>query len=370
MKVLLLADSLTAGGKERRLVELMKGFQNHKDLELQLVIFSDKIHYKEVLDLGYTVHILKRSTKKDLRVIYRLFKLCKAWKPDIIHSWGTMSSLIAIPSCIILGKRLINGIIANAPPILPIYDKRRFRATLTFPFSYKIIGNSKAGLRAYRVPSKKGVCVYNGFDLKRVESLEKAEDVRERLGITEKFTVGMVAGFTPKKDWNTFIQSGLDLLSLTSDLCIVAVGDGPLLSQFKELIPQKYQSRFLFTGLQKDVESIINIFNIGVLTTNAEVHGEGISNAILEYMALSKPVIASYGGGTDEAIEHEKTGLLIPPNEPGILTERIKELLNHTSLCTEMGAKGRERLEKIFGLTRMNQEFYQIYKSAYHKSEA
>lgn len=370
MKVLLLSDSLTAGGKERRLVELMKGFQSYKDVELQLVIFSDRIHYKEVFELGFPIHILKRSSKKDLRIIFRLFRICKTWKPDIIHSWGTMSSLIAIPSCILLGKKLINGIIANAPHKLPFYDQRRFRATLTYPFSYKIIGNSEAGLQAYKVPSKKGVCIYNGFDLKRAESLEKVEEVRNRLGIKEKFIVGMVASFTHKKDWNTFIQAGLRLLPTNPDLCFVAVGDGPLLAQFKELIPQKYQSRFLFTGLQKDVESIVNIFSLGILTTNAEVHGEGISNAILEYMALSKPVIASSGGGTDEAIEHMKTGLLVPPTEPEKLAENIKELLEQASLRSEMGARGRKRLEKVFGLERMNKEFYQIYTSAYRKSKA
>ena len=82
-------------------------------------------------------------------------------------------------------------------------------------------------------------------------------------------------------------------------------------------------------GRQSDVESIINISNICVLTTNVKIHGEGISNSILEYMAMGKPVIASCGGGTNEIVEDAVTGFLISPLSPRELAEKIEILIDN-----------------------------------------
>ena len=65
---------------------------------------------------------------------------------------------------------------------------------------------------------------------------------------------------------------------------------------YKKNILHEYSNKFIFLTKQDDIESIINIFDIGILATFTE----GISNSIIEYMALAKPVIATDGGGTSE----------------------------------------------------------------------
>ena len=97
MKILLLIDSLVSGGRERRLIELIKGFANYSDVQLNLVVFSEKIHYQEIFELGIPVNILKRVPKRNPMDFYRLYKLCKSWKPDLMHSWGTMSAMVTLP---------------------------------------------------------------------------------------------------------------------------------------------------------------------------------------------------------------------------------------------------------------------------------
>ena len=64
MKILFFIDSLLAGGKERRLTELMKELKKNTSVNFGLVVMNQEIHYKEVLDLDITIHYLVRKTKK------------------------------------------------------------------------------------------------------------------------------------------------------------------------------------------------------------------------------------------------------------------------------------------------------------------
>ncbi|WP_276168408.1 glycosyltransferase [Zobellia alginiliquefaciens] len=362
MKVLLLIDSLTSGGRERRLIELIKGCKEYRDVELSLVTFSDKVHYKEVFELGIPVTIMKRVPKKNPMVFYRLYKFCKNYKPDVIHSWGTMSTILAIPSSVLLGIKIINGNIVNATKDMGFFDKRLLRARLTFPFSQVILGNSVAGLNAYQVPENKRACIYNGFGNERIANLKLSEYVKKELGFTGQRIVGMVASFTDKKDFSSFIRAGLIILQKQTDVVFLAIGDGPNLEKCKQMVPDQYISHFVFTGVRNDVESLVNIFDVGVLATNTDVHGEGISNSILEYMALGKPVVATTGGGTNEIVTDGKTGFLIPNKSPEILADKVMYLLNNPDEASKMGDESKNRIERTFSLRKMTSAYYQLYQ--------
>lgn len=362
MKVLLLIDSLTSGGRERRLIELIKGCKTHEDIELSLVTFSDKVHYKEVFELGIPITIMKRVPKKNPMVFYKLYQFCKSYKPDVIHSWGTMSTILAIPASVLLGIKIINGNIVNATKDMGFFDERLLRARLTFPFSKVILGNSLAGLDAYSVPEKKRVCIYNGFGNKRIDNLKNPESIREEFGLANERVVGMVASFTDKKDFVNFIKAGLRILDSQEDVVFMAIGDGPNLEKCKQMIPQEYESKFIFTGVRSDVESLVNLFNVGILATNTDVHGEGISNSILEYMALGKPVVATTGGGTNEIVNDCDTGFLIPNAAPEVLAEKVLYLLDNNEVAEQMGAKGKNRIDEMFSLKKMTSAYYELYQ--------
>lgn len=362
MKVLLLIDSLVSGGRERRLIEMIKGLRNYPDVQLKLVIFSDKIFYKEIYELDIPVIILKRIPKKNPLVFYKLYKICRNWKPDLMHSWGTMSAIWTIPSTILLNIKLINGNVTDAPANMGFFDKKLVRAKLSFPFSKVIVGNSKAGLSAYKVPKEKALCIYNGFDFNRINDLKDGALIRNQFNILSPKVIGMVGGFFERKDYATYLRAALLVLKHRTDVTFMAIGEGPNLMKCKEIIPTDYKSYFKFTGVQKDVESIINIFNIGVLSTNTKVHGEGISNAILEYMALAKPTVATSGGGTNEIVVHLKTGILIPPNSPETMAEQLIYLLDNPIMAEAMGLEGNSQIQRSFSLEKMTNSYYDLYQ--------
>ena len=130
----------------------------------------------------------------------------------------------------------------------------------------------------------------------------------------------------------------------------------------QEAIGSEQRDKIKLLGRQYNVESFISISDIGVLTTNSKVHGEGISNSILEYMALEKPVIASSGGGTNEIVEDQSTGFLISPASPEELSEKIEILLNSAELRKKMGIAGKQRINNIFSIEKMVHHYISIYK--------
>jgi glycosyltransferase involved in cell wall biosynthesis len=363
MKVLFFIDGLIAGGKERRLVELMKGIKSGFDVEFELVVMNREIHYRQVFDLGIRIHYLIRKTRKDVSVFHKFHRICKSFKPDIIHCWDSMTAVYSIPSSKLLRIKLINGMVADAPRQFNISSKGWFRTKFAFLFSDIIIGNSKAGLKAYHAPARKSVYIYNGFDSKRVKNIEAPAIVRNRFSIKSSIVVLMVGAFGDRKDYDSFIDAAKIVCENKRDIEFLAVGDGKNFKRISEKISHSLSDRIKLLGKQSDVESIINISDICVLTTNIKVHGEGISNSILEYMAMGKPVIASQGGGTNEIVEDSVTGFLINPLSPRELAGRIEMLVDNPALRTELGGAGMEKIKSKFSLDLMVTEYISLYES-------
>ena len=362
MKILHLTDSLTAGGKERQLVELLKSLSKNGDVICELATMSTNDYYGSVKELGIKIHYLIRQSNKDLRIFAKLWKLCKKHRPDIIHSWNSMCSVYAVPIAKMLGIKLINGFIRSAPSNVPVCSDEWIRAKLTFPFSDAIVSNSYAGMKPYRIPRNKRFCMHDGFDFDRIKHLENKALIRRRLKIESNRVVGMVASFSDRKDYDTFISSAQGILQQRDDVTFLAIGDGQNLERCSKLIEMQYQNKILFLGLQQNVESLINVFDVGVLLTNTKVIEEGISNSIIEYMALGKPVIATNRGGTGELVLDKETGFLVEPFDPKCVSNKIMQLLNDKALLTRMGQAGMKRIVHSFKLEEMTDKYIELYR--------
>jgi len=359
MKILFFVSGLGAGGKERRLTELMKELKYHPEFQFELVIMSHDIHYEEVFDLDIKIHYLIRKIKKDPTVIFKFYKLCKTINPDIVHCWDSMTASYCAPICKLLRIKLINGMIADAQKQKNLFDKSRFRALLTFPLSNIIVGNSQAGISAYQAPQNKSIVIYNGFNFKRIESLQNNDEIKRELKIHTKSIVGMVATFSSYKDYKTYFNAAKILLDRGYDVTFLALGYKTDSNEAINLIDNKYLNSFRLLGKRTGIESYVNIMNVCVLSTFTE----GISNSILEYMALGKPVVATDGGGTKEIVEDNKTGFLVSPSNPEELAGKIEILLNDSDMQRKMGHYGYERVNKEFSIGLMVNKYMNLYKN-------
>lgn len=353
MKILYFIESLGPGGKERRLVELICALVKNKDIICEIVLTRNEIHYQKILESGIKIHVLERKVKKDPSIFWKFYSIAKKFKPDVIHVWGNMVATYAIPAKLILKIPLINNQITDAP----LEPQKKLNFKLNFFFSDKIIANTAIGLGKYNVEPKKSFVIYNGFDFDRIANLEPPEIIRKKFNIPSGFVVGMVATFSKSKDYNTFINASILVLKKRKDVCFLCVGSGNSI-EFENMVPSEYKNNILFLGTQNNVEAIMNACDIGVLAS----FGEGISNSLLEFMALGKPVIATNLGGTPELIRDGYNGYLIEKSNPEVLAGRVIHLLNNKETVTRMSDQNKITIKEKFGIHKMESEFVKLYK--------
>ena len=356
MRILYIIESLGAGGKERRLVELIKGL--HKSHQIELILLDSDIHYLEIDKLNIKIYNLQRNIFKDFKLLFRFNHIIKKFDPEIIHCWDNIAALHFGPICKIKKIPFINSMISSAPADLSFYSKTYLAYAISYGFSDIILSNSNAGLISFRTPKNKSKVIYNGFDMERLKIKRNKSEIKDEFKIVTNKVVGMTASFSKMKDYSTFVRAANIILTQRKDISFIAIGDGPNILEIKKMIKKENNQFFRFLGRQHDVESIVNIFDVGVLSTFTE----GISNSIMEYMALSKPVIATDCGGNKELIIDKETGFIVKLKNARQLAEKIIFLLDNPKEAKLMGEKGKKRIKKYFSISKMIKAILQLYK--------
>lgn len=363
MRILHITESLGLGGKERQIAELLNGLSLHRDIKSFVAVMAEEDLQYEIDHKSVQIIPLLRKSKRDLRPFKRLYELASCLKVDIIHSWGSMCSVYSAPVAKLCGAAFVNGFVRDAPPHMTLRNKHYLRGKLTIPLSDIVVANSRAGLAAYHIPERKAVCIYNGFNPERVSRLTDEAELRSTLGIATPHVVGMVANFTPNKDHAVFVEMARRICRLRDDVTFVAVGDGEMLSRVRDSVPPEHSQRIKFPGRQRDVESLANLFTVGVLVTNSRLHGEGISNALMECMALGKPIVATNDGGTPELVLEGQTGFLVPSHDARVLVDRVLTLIDDAGLAHKFGTEGRRRIQTAFSLDTMTNTYLHLYRA-------
>lgn len=150
----------------------------------------------------------------------------------------------------------------------------------------------------------------------------------------------------------------LEAAVLVPDALFVLVGDGPeraVLEAQAQMLGMAGRVRFL--GYRDDVPDVLACCDVVVLPSLFE----GLPLVVLEAMAAGKPVVASRIGGTDEAVVHGVTGVLVPPADPMALARAIGALLACPALAAHMAAAGRVRVRQVFGVDAMVARTMAVY---------
>jgi glycosyltransferase involved in cell wall biosynthesis len=198
--------------------------------------------------------------------------------------------------------------------------------------------------------------VYNGIDFSRFQKREET---------TQNRSMCMVANFSEKKDHESLIRSLPLVLKNFSDITLILVGRGKNEEKCRMLASSLgIGDHVIFENSCNSPEDIIRDCSIGILLSPA---GEGISNVILEYMALGIPVIATDLGGNREVVEHGLTGVLLPDHSTYRIADEIGKMFEMPERAKEMGSRGRERVEKKFDCKRMILEYIDLYSLAISK---
>ena len=209
------------------------------------------------------------------------------------------------------------------------------------------------------VPEEKIEVIYNGINLHDTWHMTHDTCSRESLGIKKDDVVIMhVANLTPVKGHAHLLQAMARVLPECPKVKLVLVGEGPLRGQLTEMVEQlNLTNHVVFLGKREDARQLLNMADICVLPSLSE----GMSNAILEYMAAGKPVVATNVGGNPELVQNGETGILVDKENSEQLAKALILLANAPYKRTEMGRNGYEKVKNKFTLPAMVSAYTDLF---------
>lgn len=364
IRILFLIKSLESGGKERRFLELVSYLRGSGRYELKVVLLERHSGYR--LDGMEPVELNGAGGQKNPANFIRIYRLARQFRPDVMHAWDALSAFYCLPYCKRHRIPLINNQITNSTGLPPVHRKPgSLVSRVNLLLSDKIIANSMAGLRAYRPPVSRSIMIPNGIDPVRCRPSRSALETKKQLGVSAQLIVLMVAAFSKRKNYGFFLSLASHVLRDRRDVCFIYTGacDRGLELEFMQ-VQETYADNpnIRFTGRRVDIEDIIGLSDVCVLFSHPTNHGEGISNAILEYMAMEKPVIATDNGGTNEVITDGVDGYLLKSEDIDVAGALLTGLLDDPVLRKKIGGKAKLTITERFHVSKMGAAFEEVYR--------
>ena len=367
MRISFVIDSFNGGGKERRCLQIIQGLNEKGFKDVQLIIVNSGIAYPEIHETSAQIVIIDRKNRhlSNLQAIKELKQHLIDFNPNIVQAWSRMSAYF-VDIIKLKYRPTFKYIVAYVADCdTPSWKSKDFIINkVSLYLADKVIGNSNAGLDAYSVPKKKRICIYNGFNFERINKTKDLDKDKKRneLNISTPYIISMIARVDKNKDYQAFIDCASSILSIRNDITFLAIGKGDMLDYFNGIIPKEHKNHIRFLGFRNDVDEIIKISTITILLTNYRVHGEGISNSIMESMAFGVPVIATKGGGTSEIITNQINGIIISNNNLLDITNAVFNLIENKSMYDKLSTESKKTITERFELRKSTNKYIDIYE--------
>jgi len=305
---------------------------------------------------------LTPRTEMDLAAAFRLSRVIKRLRPDVVHAHDphgvAMASLALsmgspVPRPPLVAARRVDFHLKNNA-----LSRWKYRQVDRFICASELI---RTMLIHDGVPSEATVTVHEGIDLAHVEAAPPAK-IHEEFWLPHHAPiVGNVAALVPHKGQRHLIGAAVLVLPRVPDARFVIAGEGELRPALERQIREHHlEKHVILAGFRPDVLSLHKGFDVFVLSSVTE----GLGTSLLDAMACGKPVVATSAGGIPEVVADGETGLLVPPRDDHALADAIARLLGDEALRRRMGEAGRARVGERFSAERMVRDTLAVYEEA------
>lgn len=234
------------------------------------------------------------------------------------------------------------------------------------PGATRFVVNSQAVKRHVQevegIPPDKIELIYNGvvLDAFNADDDTMRQDVRTELGIAASTPmVILVANLRPVKAIDVFLKSVGQIATEHPNVHVVIVGEGEEREKLEALtVSLGLSGTVHFLGSRTDVPRLLKASDVGVLSSSSE----GLSNAIIEYMAAGLPVVCTAVGGNPELVTDNVNGYVVRVGDSEAMAAAMKELLSNPDRARELGLRGRAVADELFDASRCvarTQSFYE-----------
>lgn len=283
------------------------------------------------------VHSIPIAGDTDPRPFFHLRRLLRTLRPDLLHIhsrrgadlWGPLAARRArLP--FIVSRR-----VDNREPAPMMRWKLRGAS--------QIVGISERiceVLRQMGLPPERIRCIRSGVDLRRYQPRLRSGRLHAEFNLpSDAPLIGMVAQFIPRKGHADLVAAARSILARHPFAVFLLFGKGSLREEIEQQVNRAgVAPAFRFPGFRDDLPELLPELDLLV----HPAHMEGLGVAVLQAMACGLPVVAGNAGGLPEIVRSGENGYLVPPGDPGILAERINELLADPIERQTMGAQARD----------------------------
>jgi glycosyltransferase involved in cell wall biosynthesis len=347
INVLYLIDSLTHGGTERQLVELIRHLDpQHVRPHLCTLKSSDGLF--DELPVPKQCFQFSSFAKPSLfGVMQRLIRYIRHHNIHIVQTFFQDPCLLAALVKPFTGVKLIGSFRDLGFWRTPVESRKMKWA---FPLFDGFIANSQAvkshfchmdGLAPERV-----TVIYNGFDFSSLPA-----GISKTATPNQAPVVGIVANLNrPVKRVQDFIAAAALIYRQRPDVRFMVIGGGHLKSDLQQQAAELgIAANITFTGMVPDPLTYISGFDVGVVTSETE----GFCNAIIEYMASGLPVVATRVGGNVEMVQEGVNGFLYDVGKIDELAAMVLHLFDHPAERPRIMAENRATASKRYSMEAM-----------------
>lgn len=329
-------------------------------------------HYDYLASLGFTLHEVPfhRSGSgvihelKTLLIIKRLFKEVA---PDLVHAVTIKPVLYGGAAARILGvKRVVFAVSGlglvfvaegRAAKLRRWFISRLYKFALSVKNS-RVIFQNPADKKVLQcaVGLPEALCVMikgSGADLSTYAMQPEPEEL----------SVVMAARLLKEKGVYQFVEAARALKSRGVNATFKLVGEpdpgNPNTVSKNELELWRAEGAVELLGFRQDISNIFAQSNIVVLPS---FYGEGLPKVLIEAAACGRAVVTTDNPGCVEAIESERTGLIVPAKDSLALADAIERLVLDGTLRRSFGVAGRQLAEREFDINSVVKKHLDIYE--------
>jgi glycosyltransferase involved in cell wall biosynthesis len=303
---------------------------------------------------------LAPRAEMDLAAAWRLSRVLKHLKPDIVHAHDphgvAMASLAVSMSTMRVRPRLVASRRVDFHMRRSALSRWKYRQVDCFICASDAI---RRIVVSDGIPRKRTVTVHEGIDLGRVAAAPPAELHKELWLPHDAPLVGNVAALVPHKGQRHLVDAVTHVLPECPDTRFIIAGEGELRGSLEQQIRQHHlEKHVLLAGFRADILSLHKAFDVFVMSSVTE----GLGTSLLDAMACGKPVVATNVGGIPEVVLDGETGLLVPPRDPAAMASALVRLLRDRGLREQMGAAGLTRVRTHFSAETMVKNTVKVYQ--------
>jgi len=359
MKILHLNTEKTWRGGEQQTLYLLQSLKQ-RHITSHLVCQPASPLAKRARAADIEVFPIAMRGETDLAAARHLRKLIRKFNYDILHSHTSHAHSLAYlasigcKTCRLVTRRVDFSIFRHS--FLKLSGiKYRFMADYYIAISHKI----KEVMINDGIPHQRIFVVHSGIDPQRFmqatgDHLLSEFDIRENQKVV--INVAHLAGHKGQK---YLVRAIPRVLAKLPDTRFFIIGKGELMDELKETASELGLKReLIFTGFRNDVADFYQIADLYVMSSLQE----GLGTAVLDALALAKPVVATNAGGLPEIVHDGKTGRLVAAADPAALADGIVDMLTRVEAAKAMANAGRTMVQNCFSIEAMVDNNIEVYK--------